>query len=63
MNCMISAGKEQVRQTQLQLRIDNLLEHVTRRYQIDLREFKPDPYGFQKTLARAIEAPRQAGRG
>ncbi len=45
-----SRGKEQVRQTQLQLRTDNLLEHVTRRYQIDLREFNPDPYGFQKTL-------------
>ena len=43
-------GKEQVRQTQLQLRIDNLLEHVTRRYQLDLREFSRDHYGFQKTL-------------
>ncbi|MDQ2658848.1 MAG: hypothetical protein M3Y03_00335, partial [Verrucomicrobiota bacterium] len=43
-------GKEQVRQTQLQLRVDNLLEHVTRRYQLDLREFTADPYGFQKTL-------------
>ena len=43
-------GKEQVRQTQLQLRVDNLLEHVTRRYQLDLREFAADPYGFQKTL-------------
>jgi hypothetical protein len=32
-------GKEQVRQTQLQLRTDNLLEHVSRRYQLDLREF------------------------
>jgi chromosome segregation protein len=43
-------GKEQVRQTQLQLRIDNLLEHVTRRYQLDLREFSRDHYAFQKTL-------------
>ena len=43
-------GKEQVRQTQLQLRIDNLLEHVTRRYQLDLREFTTDHYAFQKTL-------------
>ena len=43
-------GKEQVRQTQLQLRIENLVEHVTRRYQVDLRDFNPDPYGFQKTL-------------
>ncbi len=43
-------GKEQVRQTQLQLRVDNLLEHVTRRYQVDLREFAADHYAFQKTL-------------
>ncbi len=43
-------GQEQVRQTQEQLRIDNLLEHVTRRYQIDLREFAADHYAFQKTL-------------
>ena len=43
-------GKEQVRQTQLQLRIENLLEHVTRRYQLDLREFSADHYAFQKTL-------------
>jgi chromosome segregation protein len=43
-------GQAQVRQTQLQLRIDNLLEHVTRRYQLDLREFEADPYAFQKTL-------------
>ncbi|CAN5715161.1 chromosome segregation protein SMC [soil metagenome] len=43
-------GKEQVRQTQLTLRIDNLLEHVMRRYQLDLREFTPDAFGFQKTL-------------
>ena len=43
-------GQEQVRQTQLQMRTDNLLEHVTRRYQVDLREFAADHYGFQKTL-------------
>ncbi len=43
-------GQEQVRQTQLQLRIENLLEHVTRRYQLDLREFSSDHYAFQKTL-------------
>jgi chromosome segregation protein len=43
-------GQEQVRATQLQLRIENLLEHVTRRYQLDLREFETDHYAFQKTL-------------
>jgi chromosome segregation protein len=46
-----SRGKEEVRQTQLQLRIENLVEHVTRRYQVDLREFATDTFAFQKTLS------------
>jgi chromosome segregation protein len=46
-----SRGKEEVRQTQLQLRIENLMEHVTRRYQIDLRVFTTDTFAFQKTLS------------
>jgi len=46
-----SRGKEEVRQTQLQLRIENLNEHVMRRYQVDLREFAPDTFAFQKTLS------------
>jgi chromosome segregation protein len=44
-------GKEEVRETQLQLRIENLIEHVTRRYQLSLREFTIDSFGFQKTLS------------
>jgi chromosome segregation protein len=44
-------GKEEVRQTQLQLRIENLTEHVMRRYQVDLREFAADTFAFQKTLS------------
>ncbi len=48
-------GQEQVRQTQVQLRIENLLEHVTRRYQIDLRDFAHDHYGFQKTLRAQLK--------
>ncbi|MDQ6809829.1 MAG: chromosome segregation protein SMC [Verrucomicrobiota bacterium] len=50
-----SRGKEQVRETQLQLRVDNLLEHITRRYQLDLREFKRDHYGFQTTLRAQLK--------
>ncbi|HZE58844.1 MAG TPA: chromosome segregation protein SMC [Chthoniobacterales bacterium] len=46
-----SRGKEEVRQTQLQLRIENLVEHVTRRYQVDLRAFTSDTFAFQKTLS------------
>ncbi|MCA1657683.1 MAG: hypothetical protein LC627_00115, partial [Verrucomicrobiaceae bacterium] len=44
-------GKQEVRQTQLQLRIENLVEHVTRRYQVDLRAFTADAFAFQKTLS------------
>jgi chromosome segregation protein len=44
-------GKEEVRQTQLQLRIENLAEHVMRRYQVDLRAFTTDTFAFQKTLS------------
>jgi chromosome segregation protein len=55
-----SRGKEEVRQTQLQLRIENLVEHVMRRYQIDLREFAVDPFAFQKTLS-VITKKRASG--
>ncbi len=43
-------GKEEVRQTQLQLRAENLAEHAMRRYQVDLREFERDQFAFSKTL-------------
>jgi chromosome segregation protein len=46
-----SRGKEEVRQTQLQLRIENLLEHIARRYHVDLRDFTADTFAFQKTLS------------
>jgi len=45
-----SRAKQEVRQTQLQLRIDNIAEHVARRYQIDLRTFEADAFAFRKTL-------------
>jgi chromosome segregation protein len=45
-----SRSKEQVRQAELQLKIDNLTERVSRRYQINLREFSPDHFAFVKTL-------------
>ena len=48
-------GQEQVKQTQLQMRVENLLEHITRRYQIDLREFGSDHYAFQKTLRAQLK--------
>jgi len=52
-------GKQEVRQTQLQLRIENLAEHVMRRYQIDLRAFTTDAFAFQKTFS--VVTKRRAG--
>jgi chromosome segregation protein len=50
-----SRSKEQVRQAELQLRIDNLTERVSRRYQISLREFSPDQAAFEKTLRAQLK--------
>src|SRR5262249_12706694 len=40
----------QVRESQFQMKIDNLLGHISRSYQIDLRGFTPDESAFGKTL-------------
>ena len=50
-----SRSKEQVRQAELQLKIDNLTDRVSRRYQINLREFSPDQWAFQKTLRTQLK--------
>jgi chromosome segregation protein len=44
-----------VRQAELQLRIDNLTERVSRRYQINLREFGPDQAAFEETLRAQLK--------
>lgn len=43
-------GQQQVRQSQLQMKIDNLAERVTQRYQVDLRTFQAEEKTFEKTL-------------
>ncbi len=48
-------GKEEVRQTQIQLKLESLAEHVMRRYQIELRDFAPDRYAFAKTYRAQIK--------
>jgi chromosome segregation protein len=55
-----SRSKHQVRETQLRLQIDNVAEHISRRYQIDIRESAPDQAAFEKTL-RAQLKRRQGG--
>ena len=43
-------GQQQVRESQLQMQIENLAENIFRRYQVDLRGFTPDEAAFGKTL-------------
>lgn len=43
-------SKLEIKITQIELRQQNLREHITRRYQIDLEEFAPDTYGLYKAL-------------
>ncbi|PYJ74718.1 MAG: hypothetical protein DME72_01965, partial [Verrucomicrobia bacterium] len=48
-------SKHQVRETQLQLQIDNVAEHISRRYQLDIRESAPDQVAFEKTLQAQLK--------
>jgi len=57
--CHEQRGQQEVRQTQIQLRIENLAEHVSRRYQIDIRDFKPDTYGLLCTLREQNKKPKK----
>jgi chromosome segregation protein len=43
-------GQQQVRESQLQMHIENLAERISRRYQVDLRAFSADQPVFEKTL-------------
>jgi chromosome segregation protein len=44
-----------VRESQLQMKIDNLVDHVQRRYHVDLRSFASDHYAFAKTLSALVK--------
>jgi chromosome segregation protein len=48
-------SKQQVRESQLQMQSDNLVEHISRRYQVNLREFAQDQAAFEKTLRAQIK--------
>ena len=50
-----SRSKEQVRQAELQLKVDNLTDRISRRYQINLREFSSDQSAFEKTLRTQLK--------
>jgi chromosome segregation protein len=46
-----SRAQRQVRESQLQMKIDNLADHISRSYHIDLRALTPDEQAFEKTLS------------
>jgi chromosome segregation protein len=48
-------GRQQVRESQLQMKIDNLVDHISRRYHLDLRTFAPHHTAFEKTLSTQIK--------
>jgi chromosome segregation protein len=45
----------QVRESQFQMKIDNLLGHISRSYQIDLRGFTADEAAFEKTWKAQVK--------
>src|SRR5262245_19022913 len=45
----------QVRESQFQMKIDNLLVHIFRSHQIDLRGFAPDEGAFEKTRRAQVK--------
>ena len=48
-------AQQQVHESQLQMKIDNLVEHISRSYHVDLRAFAPDEAAFEKTLRAQLK--------
>jgi chromosome segregation protein len=56
-------AQRQVRESQLQMKIDNLAEHISRTYHVDLRAFAPDEPGFEKTLSTQTKRSEKSEGG
>jgi len=58
-----SRAQRQVRESQVQMNIDNVVAHISRSYQVDLREFAGDQSSFEKVLRVQLKkhADRSAG--
>src|SRR5947208_8079919 len=52
-------GTHSVRQTQLQLQIEHLAEHVMERYRVDLRQFEPDTPAHEKVLQAQLKRVKE----
>src|SRR5262249_45154513 len=50
-----SRAQRQVRESQLQMNIDNVVAHISRSYHVDLRQFVPDEAAFEKTLRAQLK--------
>jgi chromosome segregation protein len=48
--CQEMRGQNEVRATQLNLRLEHIGEHVAHRYQVDLTNFQPDWYSFHVSV-------------
>ena len=53
-------GAHSIRQTQLQLQIEHLTEHVMQRYQVDVRDFVPDSFAHEKVLRAQLKRTEMA---
>ena len=56
-------GTHSVRQTQLQLQIEHLAEHMMERYRIDLRQFEPDTQAHEKVLHAQLKHAKEKMEG
>ena len=56
-------AQRQVRESQLQMKIDNLVGHISRSYQIDLRGFAGDHPAFEKVLRAQFKRNEQLEGG
>ena len=56
-------AQRQVRESQLQMKIDNLVGHISRSYQIDLRGFAGDHPAFEKVLRAQFKGNEQLEGG
>ena len=54
-------GQEEVRSTQLELRLSNLADQIRTRYQVELELFEPDAHLLLTTIAEQREVFRQRG--
>jgi chromosome segregation protein len=49
-DCHEQRGQQEVKSTQLNLRLEHICEHISHRYQVDLTNFVPDWYAFHVSI-------------